>query len=149
MVLEKPILPIFEWLSLNLPTFLATVLAVILLGMFIGFLAGALRHGPVESLRILTATVTSAIRDLIQLSPRRMFAIARLAFQESIRRRVLVVFAVFVIALSKDALARVEDLWLAQGKGGEKDGGQGEVCPLLLRAEGCGSGYGIRREGGQ
>ncbi|MCP4194024.1 MAG: ABC transporter permease [Planctomycetaceae bacterium] len=99
MVLEKPILPIFEWLSLNLPTFLATVLAVILLGMFIGFLAGALRHGPVESLRILTATVTSAIRDLIQLSPRRMFAIARLAFQESIRRRVLVVFAVFVIAL--------------------------------------------------
>ncbi|MDG2382650.1 MAG: ABC transporter permease [Pirellulaceae bacterium] len=99
MVLEKPILPLFEWLSLNLPTFFAMVLAVILMGLFIGFLAGALRHGPIESLRILTTTVASAFRDLIQLSPRRLFAIARLSFQESIRRRVLVVFAVFVIAL--------------------------------------------------
>ena len=36
---------------------------------------------------------------MLQISPRRIFAIARLAFQESIRRRVLVVFVVFVIAL--------------------------------------------------
>lgn len=99
MVLEKPILPFLEWLSLNLPTFFAMVLAVVLLGLFIGFLAGALRHGPVESFKLLTATIIAAFRDLIQSSPRRVYAIARLAFQESIRRRVLVVFAVFVIAL--------------------------------------------------
>ena len=37
--------------------------------------------------------------DLVHLSPRRVWALARLAIQESIRRRVVVVFAVFILIL--------------------------------------------------
>jgi ERG8-type phosphomevalonate kinase len=51
--------------------------------------------------------------------------------------------AVFVIALNASALANVEKLWLGRGQGGK---GGGEVCPLLLQAEGCGGGNGIRVE---
>ncbi len=99
MVLEKPIIPFLDWLQQNLATFAGTLLAVIGLGLFLGFLAGALRHGPVESLRMTWKTVGAGLREMLQISPRRIFAIARLAFKESIRRRVLAVFVVFVIAL--------------------------------------------------
>jgi phosphomevalonate kinase len=53
--------------------------------------------------------------------------------------------AVFVIAINTAALANVERLWLGMGEEGQSDG---KVCPLLLRAEGCGVGNGIRLEGG-
>ena len=99
MVLEKPILPLLEWLRLNLPTFAIGLIGVVVLGLLIGFLAGALRHGPMGSLRIVLQTMSAALVDFRHSSPRRIFAIARLAFQESLRRRVLVVFGVFVLAL--------------------------------------------------
>ncbi len=99
MVLEKPILPLLEWLRLNLPTFAIGLIGVVVLGLLIGFLAGALRHGPMGSLRIVLQTISAALVDFRHSSPRRIFAIARLAFQESLRRRVLVVFGVFVLAL--------------------------------------------------
>ena len=37
--------------------------------------------------------------DIVRISPRRVLALARLAVQESIRRRVVVVFAVFILIL--------------------------------------------------
>ena len=41
----------------------------------------------------------NAVIDMVRLSPRRTWALARLAIQESIRRRVVVVFAVFILLL--------------------------------------------------
>ena len=99
MVLEQPIIPFLNWLRENLGTFATMLLAVVGLGLFVGFLAGALRHGPGHSLRMTGRTFLTGLRELTQVSPRRLLAIARLAFQESLRRRVLVVFVVFVVAL--------------------------------------------------
>ena len=41
----------------------------------------------------------NAVIDIAGISPRRVWALARLAVQESIRRRVIVVFAVFILIL--------------------------------------------------
>ena len=99
MVLEKPILPFLEWLAINAGPFLAVLLISGLAGTFLGFLAAALRHGPLEAARMTVRTLGTGLVELVQLSPRRLLAIARLAFQEAIRRRVLVVFILFVVAL--------------------------------------------------
>ncbi len=79
--------------------FLLALAAIACLGVLLGYLAAALRHGPIESLRMTLATLATGVRELFEISPRRLCAIARLAFQEAIRRRVLVVFVIFVIAL--------------------------------------------------
>ncbi len=99
MVLEQSIIPFVEWLRQNLATFAGMLAAVAGLGLFLGFLAGALRHGPAHSLKLTFGTALTSLHELTQLSPRRILAMARLAFQESIRRRVLVVFVVFILAL--------------------------------------------------
>lgn len=99
MVLETEILPYLQWLSTSLVPFLTGLAGVAVLGILFGFLAAALRHGPAEAARMTTGMIGIGLRELVQISPRRLFAIARLAFQEAIRRRVLIVFAIFVIAL--------------------------------------------------
>ncbi len=99
MVLETPILPYQQWFFTNLPAFLAAVAAAALLGGFIGLLVSAARYGPVQSLRGIGRAVRDAVAELANCSPRRLWAIARLAFQESVRRRVLVVFGVFIVIL--------------------------------------------------
>ncbi len=43
--------------------------------------------------------VKRGLRDLFSISPRRILALAWLAVQESLRRRVLVGFAVFLLIL--------------------------------------------------
>lgn len=99
MVLEKPIIPFLEWLAGNVVWFMTMLAICSAAGIFLGFLSSSLRHGPIEAGRMTFRTLLMGLRELIQTSPRRLMAIAHLAFQESIRRRVLVVFAVFVIAL--------------------------------------------------
>jgi ABC-type transport system involved in multi-copper enzyme maturation permease subunit len=99
MVLETPILPYLQWLSESIVPFLIGLASVTAIGILLGFLAAALRNGPIEAVRMTAGTIGTGLRELAQLSPRRLFAIARLAFQESIRRRVLVVFVVFIVGL--------------------------------------------------
>lgn len=99
MVLEKPIVPYLEWLSSAVVPFCLGLLVVIAVGLVLGFLSNALRQGPILAIRSVVGLIITSIKEAFQSSPRRLFAIARLAFQESIRRRVLVVFAIFVIAL--------------------------------------------------
>jgi ABC-type transport system involved in multi-copper enzyme maturation permease subunit len=99
MVLEQAIPPFLDWLRAGWRPFLGALLAAAALALFVGFLASALRHGPINALRITFGTALTGMRELSRISPRRVLAMARLAFQESLRRRVLVVFGVFVIAL--------------------------------------------------
>ena len=54
---------------------------------------------PGPATRITVVVLREAVLDLAHLSPRRVWALARLAIQESIRRRVVVVFAVFILIL--------------------------------------------------
>lgn len=99
MVLEKPVLPYWEWLSSTALPFLVALLGLCALGVLFSFLVVTIRRGPAVALRQVFGSVQMAVGELFQTSPRRLLAIARLAFQEAIRRRVLIVFVIFVFAL--------------------------------------------------
>ena len=65
----------------------------------IGWLLTALRRGPVSAFVAAGQVAGDCALDLVRMSPRRVGALAWLAVKESIRRRMVVVLAVFVIIL--------------------------------------------------
>ncbi len=72
----------------------------ILVGLLVGYLVSAVRYGPAEGFYAVARAVRDLIRDdLPGTSPRRIFALARLAYKEAIRRRVLVVVGLFLVGL--------------------------------------------------
>lgn len=106
MVLEKEILPLLEWL---LPTlrgpgalvvFVVVVAGLIVASLVVAYLRCVVLYGPGEGFYAVAKAVAIAVSDdLPRFSLRRVTAMARLAFQESIRRWVLVVFVVFAVVL--------------------------------------------------
>lgn len=104
---DSDFLPFIEWLFGNemawggaLAMFLIVAVSLTVLGILLGYLLSAVRHGPVEAFFVVARVIFGAVPDLVFTSPRRTLAIARLAIQESIRRRVLLVaFALFALAL--------------------------------------------------
>jgi hypothetical protein len=89
-----------EWLLASLPAFGLIILAAIVLGVFFGFLIASFRHGPFEAFYIVATVIAQAIPDFLFTSPRRVFAIARLAIKEALRRKViLVTFGIFAASL--------------------------------------------------
>lgn len=101
MVVEDYIkLDFLEWLNTGLPTFGLIVLAAIILGVFFGYLVASFRHGPFEAFYVVAQVIGQAIPDFLFTSPRRVFAIARLAIKEALRRKViLVTFGIFAATL--------------------------------------------------
>ncbi len=99
MVLEKQILPLLDWLPGFLIVALSSVGLVALLLALAAYLITAIRSGPGQALRTVGRSIADAFRDLRQLSWRRTMALAGLAIRESLRRYVLVVFAVFAVIL--------------------------------------------------
>jgi ABC-type transport system involved in multi-copper enzyme maturation permease subunit len=107
MVLERQILPFFQWLFPGqtdqgllaigaLLSFLLIVAGLAVASLFVAYVRCAILYGPVEGFYAVAKAVAVAIsRDLPNTTFRRILAIARLAFQEAVRRRVLVGFAVF------------------------------------------------------
>jgi ABC-type transport system involved in multi-copper enzyme maturation permease subunit len=111
MVLEQELLPYLTWLVgypwtepralLNsaLVAFLATALALGIVALVVGFLIALVRHGPLKAGDMTYRVVVNGLSELIHTSPRRVWAIARLAVKESIRRRVVVALAIYVVIL--------------------------------------------------
>lgn len=105
MVLEQDILPYLQWFLGNgdmlgaLPRFLLIALSIAILGLFVGYLVAAARHGLLRGGDITYRTVSAGFRELLEMSPRRIWALARLAVKEAWRRRVWVALAVFVVIL--------------------------------------------------
>ena len=111
MVLEQELLPFFTWLigypSTESHAFLQSavfrfaltgfVLAVI--ALVVGFLIALVRNGPLKAGDITYRVVVNGISELFRTSPRRVWAIARLSIKETIRRRVFVALAIYVIIL--------------------------------------------------
>ncbi|MFK7820687.1 MAG: ABC transporter permease [Planctomycetaceae bacterium] len=92
----------FDWLIFHFGLLqgLVVVFALALLGFIVCFLISMSRNGPGEAFHSVTKVIYELIaRDLPGTSWRRVYALARLAFQEAIRRRVLVVMAVFIVVL--------------------------------------------------
>jgi hypothetical protein len=76
------------------------MILAIVVGLMVGYVISAARYGPVEGFYAVARTVRDFIRfDLPGTSPRRIFALARLAFKEAIRRKVLFVIGLFVVGL--------------------------------------------------
>ncbi len=105
MVLEQDILPYLQWLLGGsdvlgaLPRFFLIVLGLGLLGLLGGYIMAAARHGLLRGGDITYRTVSAGFRELFEISPRRIWALARLAMKEAWRRRVWVALAIFVIIL--------------------------------------------------
>jgi len=82
-----------------LPRFLITVLVLTVLALLVGFLVALVRYGPMKAGDLTYRVVTTGFSELMLSSPRRIWAIARLAVKESFRRRVIVALVVFFLIL--------------------------------------------------
>ncbi|MFC1758572.1 ABC transporter permease [Planctomycetota bacterium] len=99
MRLEFEIIPVWQWISQNIMPFLTALAGLAVLSVFAGYVAASLRHGPFEAVRATFRTISIGLAELLQISPRRIYAMARLSFQESVRKKVFWVFIVFGVLL--------------------------------------------------
>jgi hypothetical protein len=99
MVIETGIPSFLEWIQWHGLYWLAVVIGVTVLGVLASYLVAALRHGPGAAWRMTFRVLGQGIVDIVGMSPRRVAALAWLAIKESMRRRVVVVFAVFILVL--------------------------------------------------
>jgi len=92
----------FEWLFEHFGLLNGFLLALVLavLGFIIGYLVALARSGPSEGFFSVAKVIREFFRvDLPGTSWRRIVAIGRLAFKEAIRRRVLVIVAIFIVII--------------------------------------------------
>src|SRR5688572_18204550 len=106
MVLEQELLPYFQWLIYGgdgqlgaLLNFLLVFLGIAMAALTIGFAVAAGRHGLMRGGDVTYKAVTSGVGEVVESSPRRIWALARLAIKESMRRRVVVALGVFFLIL--------------------------------------------------
>ena len=106
MVLETQPLPFLEWLFWSaqgpgaLWLWLLSVAIVGVGALAVSFIVLTARYGPHKAGDVIFKVVATGAIDVISISPRRVYALARLAVHESIRRRVLIGFLVFVVILA-------------------------------------------------
>jgi len=106
MVVENEIASFSEWLLGGqnlldgaLVQFGLTVGALAMLALVVGFVVLLVRYGPSKAGEVTYQTISSGVGELLRISPRRVSALAGLAVKESLRRRVLVGLALFVLIL--------------------------------------------------
>ncbi len=81
-------------------TFFFIACGCLVFGVMVGYVVAAFRHGPVEAFYVTASTMFQAVPDFLKISPRRVFAIAKLAVKEAFRRKiVLAAAAIFAVAL--------------------------------------------------
>jgi hypothetical protein len=92
--------PVFaEWIWPALLVFVQIAAVLGLIALVGGFLVSTFRYGPLAAGDATFKMMKRGLMDLVFISPRRIIALAWLAVQESLRRRVLVGFAVFILIL--------------------------------------------------
>lgn len=99
MTFDQVIPDFGEWLFGGFVLSLIRVSLLIAGGVLIGYLVSSARRGPVEGFYSVAKVVASSVVDLINWSVPRTIAMAMLAVQEAIRRRVLIAFVVFVVII--------------------------------------------------
>tara|TARA_Y100001933_G_scaffold244592_1_gene274460 strand:+ start:11623 stop:13755 length:2133 start_codon:yes stop_codon:yes gene_type:complete len=107
MVIEKPVLPTWEWLFGQSDAsaagaffeFFKVALILFVLGLFVGLIVSVFRYGPARGLQNYLRVLRQAPRDLLGISPRRVLGLAVLAMREAYRRRVWVALMLFFIVL--------------------------------------------------
>lgn len=99
MILENPPIPFADWIWPAVIHFCQAAAVLGLVAVVVAFLIATFRYGPLEAGDMTYRMLKRGLLDMISISPRRVLALARLAVQESLRRRVMVGFAVFVLIL--------------------------------------------------
>ena len=99
MILEQAVQPYSVWFPTALRHFGESAFFVILAAAVISFFIAAFRYGPLPAGDLLYRTVVGSVIDLVQISPRRIWALTRLAIQEAMRRRVWVALVAFGVIL--------------------------------------------------
>lgn len=109
MVVENEITDFWAWLlpsttdaglqlgGLLLFVVIGAILAAV--SLVVGYLTSLVRHGPLKAGDLTYRTLVDGVNEVLHLSPRRIFALAGLAFKEALRRRVLIALAVFAVVL--------------------------------------------------
>jgi len=106
MVLEREILPYFDWLFAHegvwgaLPRFLIIAAVLGVLALVVGYVISAARYGLLRGGDVVYRTFSHGVRELLETSPRRVWALTRLAIKEARRRHVEVALVVYVIILA-------------------------------------------------
>ncbi|NBV45474.1 MAG: hypothetical protein EBR86_07490 [Planctomycetia bacterium] len=97
MVLEQEIPRFTAWIgpALSQYAFAASLVAVV--AAMLSWLAQSASVGPLVAGDRVYRGVIGGVADLLRMSPRRIWALARLAIKESFRRNVLVVLALFAL----------------------------------------------------
>jgi hypothetical protein len=85
------------WLLNALIGWLSVVSAFVVAGIFLGWLVAAMRRGPSAAVGTTLLALREMVSDLAHFSPRRVLALTMLTVKESIRRRVIVVFGLFIL----------------------------------------------------
>lgn len=93
------VVPFLSWLPAGLLTWLLVTICVAVGVTLFAWLVAALRNGPARATAMTGQVLRSTVDDLIHISPGHVSALAWLAIKESIRRRVVVGFAVFIVLL--------------------------------------------------
>ena len=105
MVIENEIASFAEWFlgahgydgaALQ---WLMIVACLALAGLVLGFLMAVARSGPGAGAKSVIGVIVNGIADIVSISPRRVLALGRLAVKESIRKKIVVGFAVFIFVL--------------------------------------------------
>jgi hypothetical protein len=91
--------PFLIWLPGALLYWLLVILFISAAVTAVGWLIATLRHGPVRATIMTSEAWSKGINDLSSMSFRRVKALSWLALKESIRRRIVVVFAIFILVL--------------------------------------------------
>jgi len=109
MVVEQELLPYWTWLLGNwwqggaelgaAVRFLVVAAVLAVLSLLIGFIVAMIRHGPLKGGDITYRVVSNGLVELARTSWRRVWALARHAYKESVRRRVFVALIVFFVVL--------------------------------------------------
>lgn len=97
--IESEPIPFADWIWPALLFFVQMAAILGIVALVGGFLIAAFRYGPLNAGDVTFRMIKNGLRDLFSISPRRVFALAWLAVQESLRRRVLVGFGIFLLIL--------------------------------------------------
>ncbi len=99
MVLETQPPEFAAWIWPALLYFVEAAAVLGLLALVVAFVVAVLRYGPLGAGDAMFHTLKRGFLDLVSISPRRVLALTWLSVQESLRRRVLVGFGLFVLIL--------------------------------------------------
>jgi len=99
MVLEQVIPRFVDWIGPASLRYIASAAVAAVVAAFLAWLAQSVAAGPLAAGDRVYRSVLAGLADLAVPSPRRVWALARLAVQESLRRNVLVVLGLFALIL--------------------------------------------------